>query len=505
MHILFFILAGLSLVGGGYLLIRQLRRFYKNHRQKSLEKNDLIFLGAGLGLIGASGAFLQAGIDMANAWPMSGGEATMAIIGQGGFFLSFVLLWVCFFLRYYKADFDPKQRKMATIVLFVCIAASLAFFLLCGEGVANYLTYPLVSGILINKEGLSTVTSQTDPHTISGIHIAWYGVVILGGALVSYFICDHRFYKVYHKHGILETCLIFALAGGILGARIWYVVGNWTRDGFDAAFYTTNAMGEKTFDFWAGFVNIIAIWKGGLTILGGAVGGMIAGWIFVRVRRKYVDILFAADTIVPTILIAQAIGRWGNFFNSEVYGANVAISDGWQWLPTWIKWQMPWLNVSDPARIANDPHTWSLAAGYIHVPLFLIEGIINIAGYFVIAWLIPKLIWKEKYRPGGCLLGLYLIWYGGSRMILEMFRNTSFNMGENNYWSFWNAMIYIILGLVWIGAMFAWKYWLGPIYASKKAAKAAAAETAEEAVEPAEEIAEPSSEEEPKEEADKTE
>ena len=110
-----------------------------------------------------------------------------------------------------------------------------------------------------------------------------------------------------------------------------------------------------------------SIWDGGLTILGGAFGGILAGVLFMLLARKWVDIRFAMDTIVPTILLGQAIGRWGNFFNSEVYGQTVALNSGWNWLPGVISGQMG----------------WDCAEGMIHVPLFLIESMLNIAGYFL--------------------------------------------------------------------------------------------------------------------------
>ena len=150
--------------------------------------------------------------------------------------------------------------------------------------------------------------------------------------------------------------------------------------------------------------------------------------------RKWVDIRFAMDTIVPTILLGQAIGRWGNFFNSEVYGQTVALNSGWNWLPGVISGQMG----------------WDCAEGMIHVPLFLIESMLNIAGYFLIAYLIPFL-WK-KNRGLGVLSGFYLLWYGVVRIIMEPLRDSNFNMGVGGNWSVWNSMVYIILGVLLVAA-----------------------------------------------------
>ena len=87
-----------------------------------------------------------------------------------------------------------------------------------------------------------------------------------------------------------------------------------------------------------------------------------------------------------------------------------------------------------------------LPEGMINVPLFLIESLLNIAGYFIIAYLIPH-IWK-KTRGLGVLSGFYLLWYGIVRIIMEPLRNPQYQMGVNNMWSIWNSLVYIILGVI---------------------------------------------------------
>ena len=158
--------------------------------------------------------------------------------------------------------------------------------------------------------------------------------------------------------------------------------------------------------------------------------------------------------IAVRMLLAQAIGRWGNFFNHEVYGMEVAIADGWWWLPTFIQKEMG----------------VGLAEGHIYVPLFLIEGMINLAGYFLIAYLVPA-IWK-KFRAPGVLAGVYLIFYGAARMILEPFRSASYNMGTNGQWSFWNALGYIVIGLLLIAWLEVYEYAIRKKWEARKLARA---------------------------------
>jgi hypothetical protein len=156
--------------------------------------------------------------------------------------------------------------------------------------------------------------------------------------------------------------------------------------------------------------------------------------LFLHYRRKYVNLRWAMDVCLPTILLAQAIGRWGNFFNSEVYGASVKLSEGWLWLPNWLALQM---NTNNGGGY--------LESGMIHVPLFLIESLLNIAGYFLLVYGLGKGL--KKYLVKGDIAGAYFLWYGIVRLIMEPWRDSTFNMGADNSWSISNSIVYIVLGL----------------------------------------------------------
>ena len=428
----FFLALFLATLGGGLgIWIYQLRKYGKDKKRNRLEKRCLQFLLIGWVLIGLAGVFMPIFIANLCSWSIPAGKLAWASFASYFFFTFFSCLWGCFYLRFYRPDTVKSQMKLFKIGLCMSIPIAIFAALFYFEGIAEYLEYPLSSGFVINGNGIHLFNAQNSNDSVhaGGLHIAWYGVIIVSGALICYLISDHRMYLKYGRHGILESTLFVAFPAGIIGARIWYVVGNWERDGFNN-----------------NFAEVFKIFNGGLTILGGAIFGIVAGALWVIFRRKYVDLRYAADIVVPTILIAQAIGRWGNFFNREVYGF-VSDMNSWPLVPTWIRYNMA------ESFTAGLPSSSSM-----YIPLFLIEGFFNVVGYFVIYHVVRR-VWKEKYRPLGCLSGTYLIWYGIVRMIMEPMRDPEYNMGADGMWSFWNSMVYIILGAVVIGGFALFALW----------------------------------------------
>ena len=335
-----------------------------------------------------------------------------------------ILLFGCLFtainvfiIHYYGRNIPEKIDKWFFRTILVGFTASVFFFFIYTNGLAPYLSYPLKNGISF-KEGLVT------PHSANKPNIAFYALCILSGAILVYFICDHIFYKEYGKHGILESTFFVAFPAGIIGARIAYVIGEWNS--------TTN--GRHSFaervangEWWAP----LAIWEGGITILGGAIGGILIGALWYKWRNRDKNLFLAADLIVPAILIAQAVGRWGNFFNCEVHG--LAVDEAaWKWLPEII--------------FNNAHHSDSGASlvGQIYVPLFFIEAIINLLGYFVIAHVFGKAL--RKYTELGDLACGYIIWYGLTRLFLEPLRAPSYQMGEKGFWSWTWSMVFVVIG-----------------------------------------------------------
>ena len=399
-------------------------RALKRKNEKAFTKKNLRNFIISAVVAGAGGVLTNVGYSQTGQWAVDAGHWVMLIIG-GFLFYAAVYCWILsFYARYWFKDLIEDQRKDISLTLILSSVMLFGAFLLAGEGMAPYLTYPLVKGFAINNQGWVWTTPNYSPS--GGLQIPWYGVLIVLGAFLAYKLSDNNFYKKYGKHGILDSVFLIAFPAGILCARLWYVVGNWNGDGQGGVNFAEEVAKGN---WW----RIFAIWEGGLTILGGAVGGILVGSIFFLCRRKYSDLRFAFDAVVPNILLAQAIGRFGNFFNYEVYGKASEMTS-WPLVPTWIKYNMSaegWVN--------------GLPAGTtMFAPMFLIEAVLNVLGFVVIVFVIPK-IWR-KGRALGNNLGLYLIWYGVVRIIMEPMRDPTFNMGKDGSWSIWNALAYIILG-----------------------------------------------------------
>lgn len=254
---------------------------------------------------------------------------------------------------------------------------------------------------------MDNILAYINKINIFGVDIYFYAFFILGGALVALFLASFRAHEKGYPWSLFDTVFIIALPLGIVGARIWYVIAEWEQ-------FASNPM------------EMFAFRDGGLAIQGGALLGAASGIIFCLIRRKGMDVLEIADFAVPTILVAQAIGRWGNFFNQEVYGQTVS-SSSW-WLPSFIQNQM-------------------VIGGVYKVPLYFLEGVINLGGYVLLARVIPTLM--GKYYQHGDVTFAYFVFYGIVRVILEPVRDGQFNMGgEDNMRAVYMAIAYVGGGLL---------------------------------------------------------
>ena len=324
----------------------------------------------------------------------------------------------CFILHYYGRNIPEKLDKWLFRIQIIGFVIAAVFFFIWTNGLAPYLSYPLANGISFSQGLVNPNTGKPN--------IAFYAICILSGAILVYFICDHYMYKEYGQHGTLESTFFVAFPAGIIGARIWYVVGNWAKEFNYGNSYSEIFNGIKV---WAP----LAIWDGGITILGGAAMGIIVGAAWYMWANKGKSIWIAFDMIVPCILVAQAIGRWGNFFNCEVHGDPVALAN-WKWLPE-IIWRNGQYSQTLPSLVDTEQ---------MYLPLFFIEAIINLLGYFILAHVFGKAL--RKYTELGDLGFGYIIWYGLTRVLLEPLRTAEYKMGEDGYWSWVWAMIFVLLG-----------------------------------------------------------
>lgn len=442
------------------------------------QKKDIISLAIGTICSGIAGISLFLGLLYNNKDIAEHGieavHLVLIIFGALIFFPSFLWFVWTLTLKHFKTDMEDPIKKWVRHTNVITVFSSIVFFLIMMEGLGFYLTYPLPNSITFGGE--NGILGYPDEGK-SGFSIAFYAICILSGAILVYFICDHRFYKIYGKHGMLESLFLVAFPSGLIGARLWYCYvlefdkySKWTGE-------------------WNAPNNPFAVWDGGLAIMGGALLGIIVGVAWVVFVKKQIKIRQAVDIIVPTILIAQAVGRWGNFFNIEVYGsAMMTMSEGF-WIPSFVKYNM--VAIVDSGFTPYKDLTHSTV---YNLPLFWVEFITNLAGYYFIRYLFEaklflkgiaklsnKIAVKTKHGAlsektmhtienafpiGGCA-GLYLIWYGFTRLFLEPLRSGQFEYQASSD----SSVLLICLGAGLIALFAIYQYLIEPkhpLYPSRR-------------------------------------
>lgn len=262
--------------------------------------------------------------------------------------------------------------------------------------------------------------------------ITFYSIFILTGAVLALLIGMYKLKKLGYDPHRLENVFLVAFPCGLLGARIWYVIFQFSTE-FLPVF--------KDYGFWEGFGNLFGITSSGikisgLAIEGGVLFGILAGVLFVIKYRKEMKPLDIADACIPGILLAQAIGRWGNFFNREVYGQATDPSR-WSWLGKWFVDQMT-IN------------------GSFREPLFLVESLVNILGFLILFFVIGT--WLKKYLTPGTASCMYFVWYGIVRTIMEPLRDPAFIMNKYISWS--TAIAFIVIGCLGLIFIYTYRYYL---------------------------------------------
>jgi phosphatidylglycerol:prolipoprotein diacylglycerol transferase len=208
------------------------------------------------------------------------------------------------------------------------------------------------------------------------------------GALAAAFLAEREARRRGQNSELVWDGLVWILIGGIIGARIWHILTppqSMVLQGYTTQFYLTHPL------------DMLAIWNGGLGIPGAVIGGALALYWFTR-RHKLSYGLWV-DIAAPTLALGQAIGRWGNFVNQELYGA-----------PT----DLPWKIYIAPAN--RLPVYQNVA--YYH-PLFLYESLWNFANMFFLLWLSRR--HADRLKSGDLFL-VYLIVYPVGRFFLEFIR-----------------------------------------------------------------------------------
>jgi phosphatidylglycerol:prolipoprotein diacylglycerol transferase len=226
-----------------------------------------------------------------------------------------------------------------------------------------------------------------------GIHIGFlyfrfYGMIIMFGAIVAALLARRLLRERGEDTDLVWDALIWLLIFGLIGARIWHIFTpsqSLLDQGIDTRYYLTHPLA------------ILTTWEGGLGMPGAIAGGVVGLYLFAR--RRNLNLGFILDIAAPGVALAQAIGRWGNFINQELYGP-----------PT----DLPWKIFIKPENRLDGYRNFE----YFH-PLFLYESLWNLGNAILLLWL-----WRRSPQrlKEGDLFFVYLITYPLGRFLLEFLR-----------------------------------------------------------------------------------
>ncbi|MDD6313131.1 MAG: prolipoprotein diacylglyceryl transferase [Firmicutes bacterium] len=240
-------------------------------------------------------------------------------------------------------------------------------------GSTHYISFP---GLGIGPFEINTVA-----FSLFGRNVAWYGVIICVGIILAFLYGEWRAKK---NEGISSDdyldLSIFLIPISVICARLYYVIFNWSEGGYDS------------------FLDVIAIWRGGLAIYGAILGGFATILVFSKIKK--IKTLKLLDAIAPGVMIGQIIGRWGNFVNAEAHGGK-----------TDLPWRMGISSAADGEAVC------------VH-PTFMYESLWNLIGFIIV-----NFVYKKK-KFDGQIFYLYIAWYGFGRGFIEMLRTDSLWLGN---------------------------------------------------------------------------
>lgn len=214
-----------------------------------------------------------------------------------------------------------------------------------------------------------------DGFKLFGLDVKFYGLIMALAMLIGVLLAVKNAKRRGLSGDNIYTLALFILPLAVIGARLFYVLGDPPDN----------------------FAQVFKIWEGGMSIYGGIIGGALAITLYCLIFKK--NFLAVADVACVSLILGQAIGRWGNFFNQEVYGAEVLNPAG-QWFPF--------------AVLLNN--------GEWHYALFFYEFLINLAIFFILFYLL------KKVKTKGYVMSVYLFSYGFIRLLLEPLRVAQYNL-----------------------------------------------------------------------------
>ncbi len=222
---------------------------------------------------------------------------------------------------------------------------------------------------------------------IGPLTIRWYGLLIASAVLIGVSLSQYLAKRRHINPDLLGDLAIWLVVGAIPAARLYYVLFEWQS-------YAQNPG------------RIIAIWEGGIAIHGAILGGIVVALIFARIKK--ISFWQLADLVAPSLILGQAIGRWGNFFNSEAFGG-----------PT----DLPWKLYIPPERRPQGLVEFE----YFH-PTFLYESLWDLAVFALLLTLFFRSLHGLRLKVGTIFL-VYLIAYSLGRFWIEGLRTDSLMLG----------------------------------------------------------------------------
>ncbi|MDR0983384.1 MAG: prolipoprotein diacylglyceryl transferase [Ruminococcus sp.] len=265
-----------------------------------------------------------------------------------------------------------------------------------------------INNIVFPKLGIDITLNET-AFTINafgnGLDIKWYGIIITAAIMLAviFGLCKMRAYGLDSNRAI--DVIIAGIVGGIIGARTYYVL--------------------MRLEDYKSFSDVIDIRSGGLAMYGGLIGALLFGYVTAKIRK--VRFLPLLDIAGMGFLMAQSIGRWGNFFNQEAFGTN-----------TDLPWGMSGGGIQNVIlSMGNSDLVWDKT---VH-PCFLYESLWCIAGFCLL------LFYSKKRKFDGELFLMYIGWYGLGRFFIEGLRTDSLYLGNIRI-SQLVAAICVVLALV---------------------------------------------------------
>ncbi|MFS0646108.1 prolipoprotein diacylglyceryl transferase [Siminovitchia sp. 179-K 8D1 HS] len=250
-------------------------------------------------------------------------------------------------------------------------------------------------------EALSRIAFEFGPITVY-----WYGVIIITGIMIGLWLANHEANKKRLPNETITNLVLWALPISIITARIYYVIFQWD-------YYSQN-LGD-----------VIKIWEGGIAIHGALIGAVVTAVVYSR--KKNISFWLIADIVAPSLILAQAIGRWGNFMNQEAHGGPVSreFLEGLK-LPEFIINQM------------------YIDGQYFH-PTFLYESVWNVIGFVILI-----LLRRAKLKTGELFL-IYVIWYSFGRFFIEGLRTDSLMLTDTLRMAqvISIILIFLAIGLFW--------------------------------------------------------